>query len=144
MESKEIMLKILKNKNITTYKLSKISKVPKTTLVDLVNGKTSLFNASIKTLKKLSSAIGYSVEDLLNGNIYENNDEVEEIPKCLSEYVEKMKLAWQKKDNNETYDMWDCDFCELQSEINVAEIEGVISNEFAWYLREKYLRITRS
>lgn len=144
MESKEIMLKILKNKSITTYKLSKISKIPKTTLVDLVNGTTSLFNASIKTLQKISYAIGCSVEDLLNGNIYETSEETENIPECLVEYIEKMKLAWKKKDNKEFYDMWDCDFCELQSEINVAEIEGVISNEFAWYLREKYLRITRS
>lgn len=38
---------------------------------------------------------------------------------------------------------WDCFYCELQSNINVAEVEQIISSEQAWYLREKYLHISR-
>ena len=34
---------------------------------------------------------------------------------------------------------WDCDWCELNSNINIFEVEGIISSEQAWYLREKYL-----
>lgn len=38
---------------------------------------------------------------------------------------------------------WDWDWCNLQSNINSAEVNGEISSEQAWYLREKYLRIER-
>ena len=45
-------------------------------------------------------------------------------------------------DNKES-SLWDCYFCELQSDINVCEVENIITSEQAWYLREKYLGITR-
>ena len=35
--------------------------------------------------------------------------------------------------------MMDCDWCELNSDINVAEVGNEISTEQANYLREKYL-----
>lgn len=35
--------------------------------------------------------------------------------------------------------LWDCLYCELQSDINVAEVEQFINEEQAWYLRTKYL-----
>lgn len=65
------------------------------------------------------------------------------LPKFLQESLEQMKSAWEKLDNGEDYLRWDCDFCNLQSDINSAEVEGMISSEQAWYLREKYLRIKR-
>ena len=37
----------------------------------------------------------------------------------------------------------DCDYCNLQADINNAEVNQVISSEQAWYLREKYLRMER-
>lgn len=30
---------------------------------------------------------------------------------------------------------WDCDWCLLNSNINIFEVEGIISSEQAWYLR---------
>lgn len=51
--------------------------------------------------------------------------------------------AWAKVDNGEEYTQWDCDYCELQTDINNAEVNLMISEEQAWYLREKYLRIER-
>lgn len=54
-----------------------------------------------------------------------------------------MKSAWEKLDRGENYLRWDCDYCSLQSDINVAEVEQMISSEQAWHLREKYLRIER-
>ena len=39
--------------------------------------------------------------------------------------------------------LWDCDYCSLQSDINNAEVNRIISPEQAWYLREKYLRMER-
>lgn len=38
---------------------------------------------------------------------------------------------------------WDLNWCELNADINCAEVEQEISSEQAWYLREKYLRLQR-
>lgn len=35
--------------------------------------------------------------------------------------------------------LWDCYFCELQTDINIAEVEGYISKARADELRDKYL-----
>lgn len=64
------------------------------------------------------------------------------LPDLLIESIERMKIAWGKYDNGKRSD-WDCDYCELQSNINIAEVEQLISSEQAWYLREKYLRMSR-
>lgn len=66
-----------------------------------------------------------------------------DLPSFLTESIAAMQAAWDKLEQNEEYDMWDCDFCQLQSDINNAEINLVITSEQAWYLREKYLRIER-
>ncbi len=66
------------------------------------------------------------------------------LPKWLEQSIEQMKIAWAKDDNGEEYPQWDCDWCNLQSDINVAETEQLISSEQAWYLREKYLRLKRN
>jgi len=63
------------------------------------------------------------------------------LPPFLAESVEAMKSAWEKLDRGETYLRWDCDFCNLQTDINIAEGCGAISTEQAWYLRRKYLRL---
>lgn len=39
------------------------------------------------------------------------------------------------------YLRWDCDYCNLQSDINSTEINQLISPEQVWFLWEKYLRI---
>lgn len=65
------------------------------------------------------------------------------LPPLLEESIEQMKKAWEKLDNGEEYLRWDCEYCNLQTDINVAEVEQMITPEQAWYLREKYLRIRR-
>lgn len=65
------------------------------------------------------------------------------LPPFLQESLAAMKEAWKKIDNGEEYLRWDCDYCNLQSDINNAEVNLLISTEQAWYLREKYLRIER-
>lgn len=42
-----------------------------------------------------------------------------------------------------TPSLYDCLYGELQSDINVAELCDEITEEQAWYLREKYLCIKR-
>ena len=66
------------------------------------------------------------------------------LPDFLVSDIAAMQAAWEKIDSGEEYLHWDCDFALLQSDINVAETEGLISSEQAWYLREKYLRIERN
>lgn len=65
------------------------------------------------------------------------------LPSYLKESVEKMKVAWSLIDSGEKYLHWDCDYCELQSNINTAEACELISERQAWYLRETYLRMAR-
>lgn len=65
------------------------------------------------------------------------------LPEFLRESIAAMKDAWQKLDNGIEYLRWDCDYCNLQTDINNAEVNQIISTEQAWYLREKYLRMER-
>ena len=58
------------------------------------------------------------------------------LPKYLNESIQ---AYMQGKDTS----IWDCLYCELQSDINVAEQEQEITSEQAWYLREKYLGLNK-
>ena len=52
-----------------------------------------------------------------------------------------MKRSWAIKDSGEVDAHWDLYWCELNADINSAEVDGLISSEQSWYLREKYLRM---
>ena len=65
------------------------------------------------------------------------------LPAFLQESLQAMVRAWEKVDAGEEYLHWDCDYCSLQSDINSAEVNLLISSDQAWYLREKYLRMER-
>ncbi len=69
--------------------------------------------------------------------------DLQDLPKSLQKAIEDMEMAWAKVDQGEDCLSWDCCFCELQSSINSAAVNGVISSEAAWQLREKYLRMER-
>jgi len=56
---------ILASKSMTKYKLSKLSGVPQTTVLDICSGKTKLENCASGTLFKLAKALGVSMEFLL-------------------------------------------------------------------------------
>lgn len=58
------------------------------------------------------------------------------LPKWLEESIQTYIAG-------EDSSLWDCLYCELQSDINVAETENLITTEQAWYLREKYLGLER-
>ncbi len=66
-----------------------------------------------------------------------------ELPEMLRDSIEKMKKTWAELDAGIHNMVWDGDYCELQSNINICEVEQLISSEQAWYLREKYLRVKR-
>lgn len=65
------------------------------------------------------------------------------LPDSLVECIVRMKQSWEKVDKGIEDMRWDCYYCELQSEINVYEVENVISSDVAWYLRETYLRMKK-
>ena len=58
------------------------------------------------------------------------------LPEWLSESI-------QNYENGKDSSIWDCLYCELQSDINVAEVEQLITSEQAWFLREKYLGLRK-
>ncbi|HBN85014.1 MAG TPA: XRE family transcriptional regulator [Clostridiales bacterium] len=56
---------LLEQKNMTKYKLSKISGVSFTTISEITTGKTKIKNCTGETLYKLAKALDVTVEDLL-------------------------------------------------------------------------------
>ena len=66
-----------------------------------------------------------------------------DLPAVLQASIDRMQKQWQLRDGGVRTDDWDLDYCELQSDINVYEVEQTITSEQAWYLREKYVRMER-
>lgn len=60
-----IINELLKDKNMSRYKLSKTSGVPQTTITDICSGKTSIEKCSAETLYKISKTLNISMESLL-------------------------------------------------------------------------------
>ena len=52
-----------------------------------------------------------------------------------------MKRSWEIEDSGERDMRWDAIWCELNADVNYAEIEGIITKEQADYLRKEVLRI---
>jgi len=137
---------------ITKYHLSKMSGIPKTTLVDICSGKSSLEKCAAGTVRALAEALGCSMEEIMKMDCHEYDSVTgkpidqsyleKDLPPFLMESIQKMVLAWKKKDS-EGYSDWDCDYCNLQSDINSAEVGNLITPDQAWYLRSKYLYIER-
>ncbi len=141
---------LLEKKHISKYRLSKISGVPKTTIMDMCSGRSNIERCSAKTVLQLSRALGCTMEDIMN--LSQTHDKeaglpVDKtylergLPHFLVESISTMKSAWEKVDNGKEYLHWDCDYCNLQTDINNAEVNQVISPDQARYLRKKYLRM---
>lgn len=141
----------LDSMNITKYHLSRISGVPKTTITDICSGKSDIEKCSARTVMLLAKALNLTMEELIDiASPYDETGMPKDksylecgLPEFLLDSIKAMQEAWEKLDNGEKYLRWDCDYCTLQSDINNAEVNLVISSEQAWYLREKYLRIER-
>ena len=56
---------VLQQKNMSMYRLAKVSKVPYATLNDICNGKTQLTKCSAETVYRLARALDVPMEDLL-------------------------------------------------------------------------------
>ena len=141
----------LNERNMTKYHLSKISGVPKTTIMDICAGRSNIEKCSAKTVLQLAQALDCTMEDIMamasdreDEGLPQDKSYLEcGLPTFLQDSLCAMMEAWRKIDSGEKYLRWDCDYCNLQSDINSAEVNQLISTEQAWHLREKYLRIER-
>ncbi len=144
---------LLTQKNMTMYRLSKISGVPKTTVIDICSGKSSIEGCNAKTVFRLSKALGCPMETLMtiDSADYERDTGLPKdktyLEKGLPEYLQisldNMKKSWRIEDSGKRDLHWDLYWCELNADINSAEVDKVISTEQADYLRKEYLRMTK-
>lgn len=144
---------LLNERNITKYHLSKISGVPKTTIMDICAGRSDIERCSAKTVQQLAHALDCTMEDIMQltppydgaTGLPKDRSYLERgLPPFLVASISTMQEAWEKLDRGEKYLRWDCDYCDLQTDINNAEVNQLINSEQAWYLREKYLRMERA
>ena len=142
---------LLTEKNMSMYRLAQLSGVPKTTVIDICSGKSSIEGCNARTVLQLSKALGCSMEDLMEIDTahYDRHTglpkDMSYLEKGLPPYLEKslyaMQRSWEIEDSGETDIHWDVCWSELNADINTAETEKSISKEQARYLREKYLRM---
>ena len=123
-------LDLLADKKTTVYSLSLDSGVPKTTLADISSGKADILECSGKTLLAISKSLNVSIEYLLS---LEREEPKTLLPKFLSDSISEYRKAIRKEST-----LLDCYSDQLNSSINVAEIEHLISKELAERLRVRY------
>lgn len=136
----------LKKRGISCYELCKRSGVPKTTLIDISSGKSDILHCDAITIYQIAGALKCSVEDLLildKPSVNKDPDQYLELelPEYLMESIDAMRKAWLMIDHHVQYLRWDLDYCNLQADINSAEVDMLISRAQAQYLRRKYLRM---
>ena len=100
---------LLTERNMTMYRLSKISGVAKTTVIDICSGKSSIGGCNANTVLQLSRALGCSMEELMqiDNAYYDRNtgkpkDESyleKGLPKYLSDSLCAMIEAWKIEDS---------------------------------------------
>ena len=123
-------LDFVAEKKLTIYSLSKLSGVPKTTLTDIGSGKTDIMDCSIRTILPISKALGVSIEYLLSL-------EKEEARTLLPEFLITSINGYRKGIRTDSLKI-DCYLDELNSSINAAEVEHMITSGMANRLRKRY------
>ena len=123
-------LDLLSEKKTTVYSLSMNSGIPRTTLTDIASGKADLLGCSGKTLLAISESLHVSIEDLLS---LEREEAKTSLPGFLLDSINEYRKAIRKDST-----LIDCYSDQLNSSINVAEVENLISKEQANRLRARY------
>lgn len=67
----------------------------------------------------------------------------QDLPSWLQKEVNAMKRSWEIEDSGERDMRWDTIWCELNADVNYAEIEGIITKMQADDLRQRVLRMKR-
>ena len=123
-------LDLLAEQKTTVYSLSINSGVPKTTLTDIASGKADILECSGKTLLAISKSLHISIEELLS---LEREEAKTLLPGFLLDSISEYRKAIRKGST-----LIDCYSDQLNSSINVAEVEHLISKEQADRLRARY------
>ena len=123
-------LDLLADKKTTVYSLSQDSGVPKTTLTDISSGKADILECTGKTLLSIAKSLDVSIEDLLS---LEREESKTLLPEFLLDSINEYRKAVRKDST-----LVDCYSDQLNSSINVAEVEHLISKEQADRLRARY------
>lgn len=130
---------------MSRYRLSKISGIPWATLADIYSGKTHLDRCGAGTLSKLSQVLGISIEELLaletvpeKSTASGKPDKKTYLEAGLSESVKKAIKDYLQGEREQALYL-DCLWNELYGAINADLWAGLITEEQASYLREKYL-----
>ena len=123
-------LDLLSEKKTTVYSLSIDSGIPRTTLTDIASGKADILECSGKTLLAISKSLNVSIEDLLS---LEREEAKTLLPGFLLDSIKEYRKAIRKDST-----LIDCYSDQLNSSINVAEVENLISKEQANRLRSRY------
>ena len=123
-------LDLLSEKKTTVYSLSIHSGIPRTTLTDIASGKADILECTGKTLLAISKSLNVSIEDLLS---LEREEAKTILPGFLLDSINEYRKAIRKDST-----LIDCYSDQLNSSINVAEVENLISKEQANRLRLRY------
>ncbi len=123
-------LDLLAEKKTTVYSLSIKSGIPRSTLTDIASGKADILECSGKTLLAISRNLNVSIEDLLS---LEREEAKSLLPGFLLDSINDYRKAIRKDST-----LIDCYSDQLNSSINVAEVENLISKEQANRLRARY------
>ena len=147
------MQSMLQARNMSMYRLSQISGVPKTTVIDICSGKSDIEGCTARTVLQLSRALGCSMEELMQidnarydreTGLPKDESYLEKgLPGYLQKSIAAMQASWRIVDSGQRDLHWDLVWCELNADINSAETEQEISSDQAWYLRRKYLRMEK-
>ena len=140
---------MIEQQHLTRYKLAKMCNIPQSTMRDLCSGKTDIKKASVETLYKLAKAFSISMEELFlklsidekTGKPLDQSYLEYDLPIFLQDSIHQMNESWEKIDAGKEDSIWDCNWCDLQSSINICEVEQLITSEQANFLRKKYLRM---
>lgn len=140
---------MIEQQHLTRYKVAKMCNIPQSTMRDLCSGKTDIKKTSVETLYKLAKAFSISMEELLlklsidekTGKPLDQSYLEYDLPIFLQDSIHQMNESWEKIDAGKEDSIWDCNWCDLQSSINICEVEQLITSEQANFLRKKYLRM---
>ena len=140
---------MIEQQHLARYKVAKMCNIPQSTMRDLCSGKTDIKKASVETLYKLAKAFSISMEELLlklsidekTGKPLDQSYLEYDLPIFLQDSIHQMNESWEKIDAGKEDSIWDCNWCDLQSSINICEVEQLITSEQANFLRKKYLRM---
>ena len=129
---------LLRERNMTRYRLAVTAGIPHATLNDICSGKTRLEKCSAETVYKLAKALGVSME-LLTGSGIRQTERERAYEYGLPAYLQHDLDAYKEGLKNRS-PLMDCLWGELYGSINAAEItDGAITHEHAQYLRQRYL-----